>query len=159
MGGYLGIGCPFDSNGPYVTCERIGYFSNPSKYFNGISTGDSTRNMKAWLNYYSMPIASLWRGNSSSVPSSPNPISGKSGQCYGFNTISWTAQPSATDYKLYSSTSSSFTSHMLLYSGTSTNTGVNVSSGTWYLRAKACNSSGCSAYSNQVSSTRLNGCF
>ncbi len=161
MGGYADVGCPFTGNGPYAFCERIPYFSNPSKYFNGVSTGEyggNGRNMKSWLNT-AMPIASQWRANTSSVPTAPNPISKQSGQCYGFNTVNWTAQSGATEYKLYRSTNSSFTNAVLQYSGTNTQTGVNVSSGTWYLRAKACNASGCSPYSNQVTASRISSCL
>ncbi|MCB1603138.1 MAG: hypothetical protein KDI59_00685 [Xanthomonadales bacterium] len=157
MGAY-GTGsddCVF--NGPYSPCERIDYFSNPSKYYNGIATGASNRNMKQSLNN-TMPIVSGWRGNALTVPSAPNPISSQSGACYGMNTIHWTAQSSATQYKLYSSSSSSFGSPALVYSGSATGTFINVA-GTEYLRAKACNSAGCSAYSNQVVATYTNGCF
>jgi len=42
---------------------------------------------------------------------------------------------------------------------TNTQTGVNVSSGTWYLRAQACNASGCSPYSNQVTANRISSCL
>lgn len=88
----------------------------------------------------------------------PNPIHKYSDFCYGFNTISWTAQPGATYYELYQSTSSSFSSPTLIYSGSSTDYDVNIS-GTRYYRARSCNTLGCSEYSSQVSASYYNGCL
>ncbi len=145
-------------NGPYSPCERLDYFSNPNLSYNGIALGANNRNMKRSLNN-TMPIVSGWRGAPVPPPSAPNPISSNSEFCFGMNTINWTAQYGVTEYKLYKSSSSSFTSPTLLYSGGNTVTMVNVNSGTWYLRAQACNTSGCSSYSNQVTASRYNGCL
>lgn len=145
-------------SGPISSCERINYFSNPSLTYNGVTLGSSTKNMKNWLNI-GMPVVSGWRGNPVPPPNVPNPISSHNESCFGMNSVSWTAQSGATEYKLYKSTSSSFTSPVLLYSGSNTTAMANVDSGTWYLRAQACNGSGCSAYSNQVTAYRYNGCL
>ena len=151
-------GCDFTLNVNTIACERIGYFSNPSKSYNGVSIGSSSRNMKSYLQT-KMPIVSSWYTAPIPPPAAPNPIHSASGACFGFNSVLWTSQAGATSYKLYKSTSSSFTSPVLLYNGSSTSTFINVNSGTWYLRAQACNSSGCSTYSNQVSATRINACL
>jgi len=157
MGSYDTAPCYF--TGLYTSnCERIDYFTNPSISYMGVTLGSSSRNMKQWLNI-SMPVVSAYRGAPIPPPAAPNPISSNNESCFGLNSVSWTAKTGATEYKLYKSTSSSFTSPSLLYSGTGTTTAVNVSSGTWYLRAQACNSSGCSAYSNQVSAYRINSCL
>jgi hypothetical protein len=145
-------------SGPISSCERINYFSNPSLSYNGVALGSSTKNMKQWLNI-GMPIVSGWRGAPVPLPNAPNPISSNNEACFGLNSVTWTAQSGATEYKLYKSTSSSFTSPVLLYFGSNTTTLANVNSGTWYLRAQACNASGCSAYSNQVTAFRYNGCL
>ena len=158
MGAYGDFSDDCVFNGPYSPCERLDYFSNSALTYNGIALGASDRNMKQSLNN-TMPIVSGWRGNPMPPPNAPNPISSNNELCFGFNTINWTAQSGATEYKLYKSTSSSFTSPVLLYSGSNTTTGVNVNSGTWYLRAQACNASGCSTYSNQVTAYRYNGCI
>ncbi len=90
----------------------------------------------------------------SPIPNPPNPITKWPGYCKGINDIEWTAQPGATYYQLHRSTSSSFTNPVVIYSGPYTFLTVNVSQGsTWYLRAKACNANGCSAYSSQVSAS------
>jgi hypothetical protein len=92
------------------------------------------------------------------VPNPPNPITRASQYCMGINDIYWTAQPGATYYQLHRSYSSSFTSPVVIYSGPDTEQVVNVSKGsTWYFRAKACNSGGCSGYSSQVFATYWNG--
>jgi hypothetical protein len=156
MGAYDSAPCYF--TGVYSNCERINYFTNPSITYLGVALGSSSRDMKTWLNT-SMSFVSGYRGAPVPPPNAPNPISSNNEACFGLNTVTWTAQSGATEYKLYKSTSSSFTSPVLLYSGTSTFTGVSVNSGTWYLRAQACNSSGCSANSNQVTAYRYNGCL
>jgi hypothetical protein len=46
---------------------------------------------------------------------------------------------------------------IMIYSGTDTD--IQVSSGTWYLRARACNANGCGAWTNQVSATRVDYCM
>ncbi len=161
MGSYgiFGDDCVF--NGPYSSCERIAYFSNPDPLlkYNGVSIGDHNKiDMKKSLDY-TMPIVSGWRSSPVPPPNAPNPISSNNEACFGLNSISWTAQSGATEYSLYKSTSSSFTSPVLLYTGSNTNTAVNVDFGTWYLRTQACNASGCSTNSNQVTAYRYNGCL
>ena len=158
MGGYgpFSDDCVF--NGPYSPCERLNYFSNPSLSYDGVSLGSTTRNMKSWLDI-GMSIVSMWRVDPVPVPNAPNPIYVNPEMCLGLNSINWTTQSVATEYKLYKSPSSSFTFPVLLYNGTNTFSTINVSSGTWYLRAQACNASGCSAYSNQVSASRISSCL
>jgi subtilisin family serine protease len=66
-------------------------------------------------------------------------------QCWGLNSVSWTASSGATFYELYRSTNSSYPSQTLEYSGPNTSRTVSVGTIT-YLRVRACNSSGCSDY-------------
>jgi subtilisin family serine protease len=66
-------------------------------------------------------------------------------QCWGLNSVTWSASSGATYYELYRSTSSSYPSQTLEYSGPDTSRTVSVGSLT-YLRVRACNSSGCSDY-------------
>ncbi len=133
--------------------------SYTSLNFNGSPIGVANNiDMKKSLDY-TMPIVSGWRGSPVPPPNVPNPISSNNEACYGLNSVTWTTQSGATEYRLYKSTSSSFTSPVLLYSGTNTTTLVNVNFGTWYLRAQACNASGCSPNSNQVTAYRSNDCL
>lgn len=94
----------------------------------------------------------------SPLPPAPSPLNKYSEACYGLYDITWTPQAGATHYQLYRSTSSGFTSPVQVYSGSDTYAPINVASGTWYLRARSCNTFGCSAWSNQVSATRLATC-
>jgi len=79
------------------------------------------------------------------IPAVPSSLNVHNDVCFGYNSVNWTAAARATSYQLYSSTSSSFTSPHLEYSGPDLSDSVNVP-GTRYLRVRACNSYGCSAY-------------
>ncbi|RTL09591.1 MAG: hypothetical protein EKK62_01380, partial [Acidimicrobiia bacterium] len=92
------------------------------------------------------------------TPPVPSPLSKQSDVCFGSYTMNWTAQLGAAYYQLYRSTSSGFSSPVQLYSGNATSTEIDVPSGTWYLRARACNNYGCSAWTNQVAVKRLFSC-
>ncbi len=65
--------------------------------------------------------------------------------CYGINDLQWSPSAGATRYELYRSSSPSFTTQQLVYSGSGTFYTANVSS-TTYFRVRACNASGCSCY-------------
>ena len=78
-------------------------------------------------------------------------------QCRGLNTAEWTASSGATSYELWGSSSSTFPSSSLYYSGTATLHIVNVG-GTTYLHVRACNANGCSAFSNTGTATSIGGC-
>ncbi len=160
MGSYGYSNCNF--SGVYSTCERLDYFSNPNKVIsyegNNITLGDTYSKMYLWLDI-GMPVVSNYKGLPIPPPPAPNPISATNESCFGLNSVTWTAQSGATEYKLYKSTSSNFTSPVMLYNGTNTTTAVNVNSGLWYLRAQACNASGCSVYSNQVTAYRISNCL
>lgn len=153
MGGY--VSCSFDPLEPpsQQPTVRIARWSNPNVNYNGEPTGVGgsypyARNMAAALNV-NMPHAAGWKGTQATPPSAPNPISAHTFYCFGQNAVQWTAQSGAVEYRLFQSHSPSFTSPFLVYSGPGTGTLVNVNS-TAYLRARACNSGGCSPYSQQV---------
>jgi len=89
-------------------------------------------------------------GNATTVllpPGIPASISVPSSSS-GSHTISWgSASGTVTAYELYEATNLGFSGQTLAYSGTSTSHGASVSSsGTYYYRVRACNSSGCSGY-------------
>lgn len=92
------------------------------------------------------------------TPPVPGPLTKQSDSCYGFYTISWTAQFGATHYQLYRSTSPGFAGPIQVYSGSGTNAEINIPTGTWYMRARACNNAGCSAWTNQVAAMRVGFC-
>ena len=73
------------------------------------------------------------------------------------NSADWTASSGATSYELWGSSSSTFTFSSLYYSGPNTFKLVNVG-GTTYLHVRACNASGCSAFSNTRIGTYTSGC-
>jgi len=151
--------CVFNSDGTIPeTCPRIGHFSNPAVTYNGWPTGTPYHNMKYWLDDFGvMKTVSAWRENAPSAPDAPS-LSAQSELCYGLYTISWTSQSSATHYRLFWSSSNYSGNASEVYNGNSTSTIVDVP-GTRYLWVKACNSYGCSPFSNRVSATSLNTCI
>ena len=166
MGSYGGLAvsppvpqCVFNSNGTIpATCPRIGHFSNPSVTYNGWPTGTPYHNMKYWLDDFGvMKTVSAWRENAPGAPATPS-LSAQSELCYGLYTMSWTAQSSATHYRLFWSSSNYSGNASEVYNGSNTSTLVDVP-GTRYLWVKACNSYGCSPFSNRVSATSLNTCI
>lgn len=80
------------------------------------------------------------------IPSAPSSVSVISEKCYGFNWVNLSAVSGATSYQIYSVYSPSSTSGSLLKTITDTSTDISVTSQT-YIKAKACNSYGCSAMS------------
>jgi len=86
-------------------------------------------------------------GGGGTVPAVPT-LSAESEFCKGYVTLSWTSSAGATYYELQKSYSSSFTSALLIYSGPNTSKFYN--GGNTYYRVRACNSNGCSGYSNIV---------
>jgi hypothetical protein len=93
------------------------------------------------------------------LPAAPSPLSKISEACFGAHYLDWSSSAGATSYQLWRSTSSGFGSPVMLYSGNATDADIEVTSGTWYLRARACNAAGCGAWTNQVSAIRVNYCM
>lgn len=92
-------------------------------------------------------------------PLAPTPLRVFSTACYGENWVDWISQRGATHYELYRSSSPSFSSQALLYSGTEFNIFVEVpSGGASWLRVRACNGAFCGDYSNIEGATYYNGC-
>lgn len=157
MGGYDDPACEFDVS---LTCERIRYFSNPSVSYGGVSTGDSgVHDMESALES-TMVAVSSWRDDGDPVaPGVPSSITRVNEYCYGANTIDWSAVTGADSYRLYESSSSAFTSPVVVYTGTNTEAGVTVPNGsTRYYRVRACDDDGCSNYTSQVFGTYYPGC-
>jgi Matrixin/Putative peptidoglycan binding domain len=92
-------------------------------------------------------------------PLAPNPLQVFNTACYGENQAQWAGQNGATRYELYRSTSPSFPSQVLVFSGNSTSETVTVPPGAfWYLRVRACTATNCGAYSNTDTASYFNGC-
>jgi hypothetical protein len=81
-------------------------------------------------------------------PGTPSGITVPASNTTGAYTVSWGAASGVvTRYELEESTSSSFTTATLKYSGTALSYAVSgKASGTYYYRVRACNDSGCSSY-------------
>lgn len=142
--GVLGIGAVHIAGTP-ADAEYDGSIMNSC--YNLGSTGE-------WTDTDITALNALYLG-----PPAPNTLVALPNQCYGFYDIDWGTSVGATSYQLYGSTSSSFTSPFLLHSGAGTDEAINVSTGTWYLRARACDATNCGPWTRQVSATRLNVCL
>lgn len=165
MGGYVDTNCSFD--GLPASCERIAYWSDPNLFVNGEYIGDSGARMVDALQGTSGQSATMGRvarqwDNSDpypySRPSAPSSLTVHDEQCYGLHTVSWSSSTNADHYQLLRSLSSSFSSPEVIFRGASTGTGITVDSGTWYLRARACNGDGCSDVGEQKSASYYPGC-
>jgi len=150
MGSYNYYSCQI---GAPQTCHRIQYFSTPNLTHDdpddpgdtAYPMGNSGHNMVPHLNV-NMVTASNWRGAPIPKPSTPNNLTVTSAQCHGHNFVSWDAVSGADSYHLYRVNGSN--NLVSLYSGTSTGSVfINVTSGTWPLKVKACNAAGCSPLS------------
>ena len=179
MGGYSTNRCIFDFsiidplNQP---CERVFYFSNPlmSAQLNGqvISLGTTQvtdlpgaandqfkADMESWLEVSGMPIVSGYFADPPAPTSAPL-LNVHTEHCFGLNTATWNSVSGASSYELFKSLSSSFSFPARIFTGSSLITTVNVPQGQiWYLRVKACNSGGCSAYSNQQAAGSIPSCL
>lgn len=108
--------------------------------------------------------SSFWSalGSSSSQPGSPSQLTAER-TCHGGYLVDWNAPTgggSVSEYRLYRSTNPSFSPQFLWWSGSGTITGLNAgSSGTYYIRVRACNSAGCGGYSNAISISGYSGCL
>ncbi len=82
-----------------------------------------------------------------SAPATPTSFTATPDYCYGWATMSWNSSAGATSYEVQMSYSTAFTSAWTVYAGPDTYLDYNGGSGTKYFRVRACNTSGCSAYS------------
>lgn len=188
MGGYrsddsnpfiAALRCKFEfsvSDPEMQPCERIPHFSNPmmSAQLNGqvISLGTTLNtdlpgaandqfkaDMESWLEVSGMPIVSGYFSDPPAPTISPQ-LNVQSEHCLGLNTATWNAVSGASSYELFKSLSSSFSFPTRIFTGSSLITTVNVPQGQiWYLRVKACNSGGCSAFSNQQAAGSIPSCL
>lgn len=83
-------------------------------------------------------------------PLSPYPLQKTPPTCYGLYVISWAPRTNVVEYRLYRSVAAHFGAPGLIYAGPNTDFAINVPSGSWYLRARACNAYGCSGETNMV---------
>lgn len=95
------------------------------------------------------------------VPSTPSQWKIRNAFCYSLNDATWNASTGGvTKYEIWGSGSSSFTSPWKAKTITppAGYAQLDVSSTTWF-KIKACNSSGCSAFSAKEKASYTNGCY
>lgn len=168
MGGYTGyqngFGCDFDytqTNPQFQPVSRLPRWSSPSVSYQGVPTGSSFQNMRSALESL-MPTAASWVSDPPPPPpqNPPSSISAHPFSCNGSWEFVWPTVSGATGYRLYRSSTSSFSNPVLSHQTGYTSAVVNVgTSGTSYFRVQACNAGGCSGYSSQASATGYSGCI
>lgn len=159
MGSYPN--CNLPQNGG---CPRINRWSSPTQTYSGVPLGTSTEphptDMVMTLNQTVPMVAQYATPAGMSAPGALGLVDVQRELCYGHNHVSLSGSSGTIGwYELYASTSSTYSPQTLLVRGPNTELDVNVG-GTTYLRARACNAAGCSAYTNgDTTATYTNGCF
>ena len=134
-------------------CPRLNRWANPNQtaLFNGnqetLGRGEPSPTDMVQAIGLTAPTVAQFRAVSGSAPGAPTsflvaPV------CGGYNDLVWSgASGNVGWYELYSSANTSYSPQYLAYRGGSSTMGFNVAS-TTYLRVRACNAVGCSAYRN-----------
>jgi hypothetical protein len=160
MGDYDGIECSWtDNQGPSgQDCVRMPIWSSPNLTYLGQTAGTSGNDMVTALQM-TMPMAAALTSYPVAAPAGAPSASVQSLFCYGRNLISWSMVSGAVHYQLIQSTSSSFTTQSLAYSGQDLSAVVEMQQGQpLYLRARGCNGNGCGPWSNTVTTSYYNDC-
>lgn len=135
----------------YASCQVIPYWSNPYVTYGGVPMGTtSTHHNARVLNERACTVAGF---KTPVLPATPSSISVWSERCYGLNQVSWSSVFGASEYELWGSSSSNFSSSWRIYRGPSTSRSINVG-GTTYLRVRACNIAGCGSYRTASSTAK-----
>lgn len=139
-------------------CARINQWSNPARTYMSVATGTSTANMAMALGNTVPAVAAYRSATSLAVPGAPPAVYGDicsypnwpPGTFITRRNVTWTA-PSGTVgwYELQSSVDASFLSPTETYRGPGKYVQWGLT-GPTYLRARACNATGCSAYTSIV---------
>lgn len=166
MGGYQTPGephkCSFDHNEDpdNQSCVRLPVWSNPHNIYDGKPTGVVNVAFNVQALDTTMPLAADWGlSYPYAVPSVPT-LTATSGYCYGLNGVSWSAPANSEIYQLF--VDKPFPAGWTRsHHGTGHNMSLNVpqSDGSWNLRVRACNGSGCSGFSSTVSVHYFPGCM
>jgi peptidyl-Asp metalloendopeptidase len=146
--------CSFDG------CARLNYWSSPSRSYAGepmghAADGDMSRSLNDMI-----PYIAQYRTSGQPAPGTPGSLTVTRGNCYGMNSASWTAASGTVGwYELERSTSAAFSSPAQLFRGPREMVEFSVST-TNYLRVRACNAEGCSAWrQGNMTATYTAGCF
>lgn len=142
--------------------QRQLYFSNPNQQTND----GEPRGQPAYANTSKtlkqrMPDAANYLPNPQRPPA-PASVNVQPMQCYGQNLVSWSDSDPVHEYQVFRSDTSSFANQILIYKGRNNALGffVGQSASPDYIRVRACNAGGCSAYTpGDQAGTYTDGCL
>ena len=159
MGGY--VECTFNTSQPNPALQptvRLPRWSNPNQSHLGRPLGDGGHNMSRALDDDLMPAASGWVAEPTPPAAPPSTIN-LYPMCFGNAEVAWSSVSGASYYRLFRSSSSTFSNQVLAFEGGATFAFVNVGTSTpTYLRVQACNAGGCSGFGSPISGVGYSGC-
>jgi hypothetical protein len=137
-------------------------FSGESLIYSGTGSSTSVSGRSNGTHYYRVRAcngsacgnyASGTNSTLVTLPSgTPSSISVPGTSNTGSYSVSWgTASGQVTAYEVYEATNSGFSGASLVYNSTGSSVGLSRGNGTYYYRARACNSGACSGYTSTVS--------
>ena len=128
-------------------CPRINYWSTPNLMHQGIPIGhaadaDMARSHNEWIQ-----VPAAYRTSGDPPPGMPSTVDVEPSYCYGINLIMLGAGSGTVGwYEVQQSASSSFSSPQEVFRGPQQPFTINVFGGSKWIRARACNSEGCSGW-------------
>ena len=158
--------CQFDWSFPdppdpsNQSCVRLPMWSNPNKSYAGKPTGDVNKAFNGQALNTTFPQVAGWGlSYPHAAPQSPSNLSVQPGYCYGLNGLSWSSPSHAEYYQVFVDKSHTQNWERVYHgSGTSVWLSVPQSDLSWSARVRACNGTGCGAYSDPVTVFYYDGC-
>lgn len=145
---------------PDIDCVRLPLWSDPTKSYDNETRGVTfieedqdpySADMASALEIH-MPIVAAWESYPYSAPGTPSNIDVE--ECFSQNIVTWDATTNAENYQVLYSPWSNFSNPEVIYFGSHEYVRVVVSQqSTKYIKIRACNGSGCGAYSSQLTLT------
>jgi hypothetical protein len=142
------------------SCDRLNRWSEPNQSHLSIPLGVEDESDMAQCLDDMAEVLAAYRSQSEPAPNSINDVWVTRGLCFSVNSVSWSAANGIVGwYEVQTSLSSNFQSPQVVYRGPATALGLHVFQET-YVRTRACNGTGCSAWTNgDQSATYTEGCL
>ena len=142
------------------SCDRLNRWSDPNETYFSQAIGVTGEADAAQSLNTMRSVISNYRTPTGSDPSAISPVTVVRGLCFDDNWVNYNAPSGLLGwYEIQTDSNSSFSSPTAFYRGVKTSVPLSVFSTTW-MRARACNSSGCSGWTNgSQAATYTAGCL